>query len=341
MAQDGRGNRQVRYLRRPVGRLEESSFVVEDAPMPVPAEGEVLLRTLFLSIDPYMRRQMLGVGGYAVPLREGDVMQGRGIAEVMESRHPAHRPGDVVFGEIGWRLYAALPGGSLRPVDRSVRPLSLHLGLLGSPGLTAWVGLTDYGRPQPGETVVVSAAAGAVGSLVGQIAKLRGCRAIGIAGGAEKCAHVVRDLGFDACLDYRADGLEEALRQAAPGGVQVYFDNVGGAVLDAVLPNLAMGARIALCGMIAHYNATGPVAFRHLQSLLDKCVALTGFRIGFVPPERRAAAAAELMEWFRAGKLRWRETVSDGLETAPSALVGLFEGANTGKRIVRVAPGEG
>ncbi len=339
---DGGTNRQVLYLRRPVGRVEESGFAVAAAPMPAPAEGEVLLRTLFLSIDPYMRRQMMGVRGYAATLREGAVMPGRGIAEVLASRHPACRPGDIVFGEPGWQLYAALPGDSLRPVDAAVRPLSLHLGLLGSPGLTAWVGLTDYGRPAPGETVVVSAAAGAVGSLVGQIARLRGCRAIGIAGGAEKCAHVVRDLGFDACLDHRAEGLQAALREAAPDrGVDVYFDNVGGAVLDAVLPNLALGARIALCGMIAHYSATGPIAFRHLQSLLDNCVTLTGFRISYVPPERRAAAMEELLAWFRAGRLRWRETVSVGLETAPAALVGLFDGANTGKRIVRIDWGEG
>ncbi len=328
-------NRQVLYRRRPEGMVTEDCFAFAETPIPRPAAGEVLLRVRYLSIDPYMRRQMLGVQGYPTVLREGGVMTGRGIAEVVESRHPEWQPGTLVLAETGWQEWLAIaPRGLQRvaPVD----PPSLHLGLLGSSGETAWYGITRLGRPQPGETVVVSAASGAVGSAAGQIARLLGCRVIGIAGGAAKCAHVVERFGFDACLDYREPDLQGRLCAAAPQGVDVYFENVGGAVLDAVLPNLRMGARIPLCGLVSHYNAVGEIGFRNFSALLDMCVTLTGFRLGFVPRELRAEARQALLDWWREGRLRAEETVAQGLEAAPAALCGLFGGSHTGKQVVRL-----
>ncbi len=333
-------NRQVLYRRRPAGRLTEDCFAFAEAAVPPPEAGQVLLRNRFLSVDPYQRRQMLGVQGYPTELREGGVMTGRGVAEVVASRHPDWREGDVALGDFGWQDYALSHGQGLRRLDAAVRPLSLHLGLLGSSGETAWYGLTQLGRPEAGETVVVSAAGGAVGSAVGQIARLLGCRVVGIAGGAEKCAAVVDRFGFHACLDYRAPGLTERLRAAAPAGVDVCFENVGGAVLDAVLPVLNPGARVPLCGLVAHYNATQPYAFANVMKLLDQCVTLTGFRIGHVAPALREQARAALLGWWRQGALLAPETVTDGLETAPAALVGILDGGNIGKRVIRLPWGD-
>ncbi len=330
------GNRQVLYRRRPQGRLTEASFELAAAPRPEPPPGGLLVRLRYLSIDPYQRRQMLGIAGYPTELREGGVMTGRGIGRVVASRNPAWAEGEVVLGDFGWQEYAAASVQGLRRLDAAVRPLSLHLGLLGASGETAWYGLTQLGRPQPGQTVVVSAAGGAVGSIVGQIARLLGCRVIGIAGGAEKCAAVIARFHFDACLDYRAPGLTERLQAAAPAGVDICFENVGGAVLDAVLPVLNAGARVPLCGLVAHYNATEPYAFHNVMKLLDQRVTLTGFRIGQVAPELRAEARAALLGWWRQGLLQPAETVTEGLESAPAALVGLLDGGNIGKRIVRL-----
>ncbi len=246
----------------------------------------------------------------------------------------------MALGDFGWQDYALSHGQGLRRLDAAVRPLSLHLGLLGSSGETAWYGLTQLGRPEAGETVVVSAAGGAVGSAVGQIARLLGCRVVGIAGGAEKCAAVVERFGFHACLDYRAPNLTERLRAAAPAGVDVCFENVGGAVLDAVLPVLNPGARVPLCGLVAHYNATQPYAFANVMKLLDQCVTLTGFRIGHVAPALREQARAALLGWWRQGALLAPETVTDGLETAPAALVGILDGGNIGKRVIRLPWGD-
>lgn len=329
-------NRQVLYVRQPRGRLTEDCFRLAEAPLPCPALGEVLVRNRFLSVDPYQRRQMLGVRGYPTELRLGGVMTGRGVAEVVGSRHPDWREGDAVLGDFGWQHYAAAPVAALRRVDATVRPLSLHLGLLGASGETAWYGLVQLGRPRPRETVVVSAAGGAVGSAAGQIARLLGARSVGIAGGAEKCARAVQDFGYDTCLDHRAPELQEAVAIAAPEGVGVYFDNVGGAVLDAVLPSLAMGARVPLCGLAAHYNATEPLAFRNLMRLLDQCVTVTGFRIGLVAPALREEARQQLLAWWREGRLRAAETVTSGIETAPAALVGVLDGGHLGKRVVQL-----
>ncbi len=329
-------NRQVLYLRQPEGRLTEACFGHTESPVPTPNAGQVLLRTRYLSIDPYLRRQMLGVQGYPTLLREGGLMTGRGVAEVIASQHPAWQPGDLALAELGWQEYAAFNAATLKRLDASVHPASLHLGLLGASGETAWYGLTQLGQPRPGQTVLVSAAGGAVGSVVGQLARLLGCRVLGIAGGAEKCATVVRDFGFHACLDHRAPNLAARLQAAVPEGVDVYFENVGGAVLDAVLPVLNANARIPLCGLVAQYNATTPYAYANFMKLLDQCVTITGFRIGQVAPALRAQARAELLGWWRQGKLHAAETVTDGLHSAPAALVGILDGGNIGKRVVRL-----
>lgn len=330
-------HRQIIYVRAPDGMPDAGCFRTVEAPMPRPTDGQVLARTHFLSIDPYMRRQMGGGHGqYANPLKPGDVMIGRGVGVVIESRHPGFKAGEPVQGEFGWREHVALDGRGLRKLPADLKPLSLGLGLIGQSGATAVVGLVDIGRIKAGETVVVSAAAGAVGSAVGQVARIRGCRAIGIAGGPEKCRHVVADLGFDACIDYKAGPIEAALVAATPQGVDIYFDNVGGDILDAVLPRLNMNARVPVCGQISQYNRGESQGLRNVGVFLDKCVMLQGFRIGN-HLARRDQALDELMDWYRAGRLKCRETVAEGLDAAPAALVNMLSGGNIGKQVVRFA----
>ena len=330
-------DRQILYVRAPVGMPDAGCFRLVEAPMPSPGDGQVLVRTHYLSIDPYMRRQMGGGHGqYANPLKPGDVMIGRGVGRVIESRHAGLRVGDAVQAEFGWREHVVLDGRGLRKLPPDLEPMSLGLGLIGQSGATAVVGLVDIAQVQAGETVVVSAAAGAVGSVVGQISRIKGARAVGIAGGPEKCRHVVEDLGFDACIDYKAGPIEPELDRAAPDGVDVYFDNVGGEVLDAVLSRLNMNARVPVCGQISQYNAGGSQGLRNAHVFLDRCVTLRGFRIGN-HLARRDAALDELMDWFRAGRLKYRETVAEGLEAAPAALVNMLSGGNTGKQVVRLA----
>ena len=330
-------HREIIFVRAPDGMPDASCFRLVEAPMPKPADGQVLARTHFLSIDPYMRRQMGGGHGqYPNPLKPGDVMIGRGAGVVIESRHPDFRVGDAVQSEFGWREHVALDGRGLRKLPPDLKPLSLSLGIIGQSGATAMVGLVEIAHIKAGETVVVSAAAGAVGSAVGQIAKIKGCRAIGIAGGPEKCRHVVADLGFDDCIDYKAGPIGPALAKAAPQGVDIYFDNVGGDILDAVLPRLNMNARVPVCGQISQYNRSERQGLRNVGVFLDKCVMLQGFRIGS-HLARRDQALDELMDWFRAGRLRYRETVAEGLEAAPAALVNMLSGGNIGKQVVRLA----
>jgi len=329
-------HRQFIYVKVPDGMPDVGCFRLVEAPIPKPADGQVLARTHFLSIDPYMRRQMGGGHGqYANPLKVGDVMIGRGVGVVIETRHPDFKVGDAVQSEFGWREHVVLDGKGLRKLAPDLRPLSLSLGLIGQSGATAMVGLADIAGVKAGETVVVSAAAGAVGSAVGQIAKIKGCRAIGIAGGPEKCRHVVTDLGFDACIDYKAGAIGPALANAAPQGVDIYFDNVGGDVLDAVMPHLNANARVPICGQISQYNSRERQGLRNVGVLLDKCVRLQGFRIGN-HLARRDQALGELMAWYRAGHLKWRETVAEGFELAPAALVNMLSGGNIGKQVVRL-----
>lgn len=329
-------HKEVLFVEKPEGSVTERCFRLVDAPVPAPAEGQVLARTSFLSIDPYMRRMMGGARDYAQPLLPGHRMIGRGCGIVIDSRHPDFRVGDAVQGEFGWREHAVLDGRGLRKVPADLAPLSLSLGLVGQSGATAWVGLVDIARIKAGETVAVSAAAGAVGSAVGQIAKIMGCRTVGIAGGPEKCRHVVADLGFDHCLDYRAGNLQQALGEAAPQGIDIYFDNVGGEVLDAVLGRLNDFARIPICGQISQYQTSEKTGLRNVGALLDRSATMTGFRIG-QSLSRRDHALGELMGWWREGRLRWRETVAEGIGQAPAALVSMLAGRNYGKQVVRLA----
>ena len=330
-------NRQVRLRRRPVGAPTVDDFSIIDSPMPFARDGEVLRRTIYLSLDPYMRGRMNDTRSYAPSVALGEVMVGGTVSEIIESKNQsAFQPGDFVVGMDGWQQYASSPATGLRKIDPSVAPISTALGVLGMPGLTAYVGLLDIGRPVAGETVVVSAASGAVGSAVGQIARLKGCRAVGIAGSRAKCDYVVNELGFDAAVDYTRDGFAETLRDACPDGIDVYFDNVAGAVLEAVLRHINRGARIPLCGLISQYNATTPPRGPNLAPLLTNRALIRGF-IVFDHVDRFGAFLNECGAWVRRGDLRYREDIVDGLDAAPQAFIGLLEGRNFGKQLVRVA----
>jgi NADPH-dependent curcumin reductase CurA len=329
-------NRQILLKSRPEGWPTADNFELVEAPMPEPSDGEVLTRTLFLSLDPYMRGRMSAAKSYADPVPVGGVMGGGTVGEVVASRDANFKKGDIVLGFGGWRDYAALPGRSLRKLDPSLAPVSTALGVLGMPGLTAYVGLIDIGQPKAGETVVVSAASGAVGSVVGQLAKLRGCRAVGIAGGAGKCRFVVDELGFDACIDHRASDFPAQLKAACAGGIDVDFENVGGEVLQAVWPRLNDFARIVVCGLVAQYNDTTPRPGPNLQVLLTRRLTMRGFIVSD-HLARGAAFQAEIGPLVRSGKIKYKEHVVEGLERAPEALIGLLQGKNFGKVVVRVA----
>jgi NADPH-dependent curcumin reductase CurA len=330
-------NRQVRLKSRPVGEPKRDDFELVEAPMPTPGPGQVLSRTIYLSLDPYMRGRMNEARSYAPSVDLGQVMVGATVGEVVESRYAGLAKGDLVLGYDGWQEYAVAPGPGLRKLDPHAAPISTALGVLGMPGMTAYVGLLDIGRPKPGETVVVSAAAGAVGSAVGQIARFKGCRAVGIAGGPVKCDHVVKDLGFDAAVDYRAGDLFTALKRACPDGIDVYFDNVGGDVLKAVLRQINRGARIPLCGIIAQYNAPELPPGPNLGPVLVNRALIQGFIVSD-HVERMPEFLRECGEWVRTGRLKYREDVVDGLERSPEAFIGLLRGENLGKRLVRVSP---
>lgn len=320
----------------PQGWPSLENFRLEELPLGEPQQGQILLRNLWLSIDPYMRGRMNAARSYAPPQPLGEVMLGETVAEVLVSRHPDFAVGDHVVGRLGWQTHALSDGQGLRRITPDAGlPLSWHLGVLGMPGVTAWVGLFDYLQPQAGETVVVTAAAGAVGSVVGQLAKLAGCRVVGIAGGQAKCDHVVGELGFDACLDYRAAGLWPRLKEATPGRIDALFENVGGEIFDTLLGRMNAHARIALCGMIAQYNSA-PYPMRNLSSLLVNRIRLQGFIITELMA-RWPVALAALEDQLRAGRLRYRECVSEGLAQAPAALLAQLRGENFGKQLVRLA----
>lgn len=335
-------NRRITLVAHPKGLPGASDFRLDTRPIPEPAEGEVLLRTRYLSIDPYMRNLMDEVGpGYAAPVRLGQTMVGGTVSRVVASRNPRFQVGETVLSNAGWQDYALSDGSELMPLEELAQP-SLALGGLGMPGFTAYVGLLDIGQPRPGETVVVAAATGAVGSVVGQLAKLKGARVVGIAGGAEKCRHAIEVLGFDACLDHRAPDLKSRLAAACPDGIDVYFENVGGEVLDAVIPLLNLHARIPVCGFIAHYNdpqdAGSGVDKRPqlLAILLQKRVRMQGFIILDHYADRFAAFRREMLQWVADGSVVLKEDLVDGLERAPAALIGLLQGHNLGKVVVRV-----
>ena len=329
-------NLQIVLASRPQGQVAEKNFRLVESAVPSPGEGEVLVRNLYLSLDPYMRMRMNEGKSYAPPVQVGDVMVGGTIGEVIESKDPRFKKGDIVAGRAGWQLYATADAGTLRKIDTRGAPLSTALGVVGMPGVTGWYGLLRIGEPKPGETVVVSAASGAVGSVVGQIARLKGCRAVGIAGGPVKCDYVVKELGFDACVDYKSDAFESRLREATPDGIDIYFENVGGAVLDKVLPLLNAFARIPFCGYISEYDDSGSYGVQHLRSLLVNRVRLQGFIIS-EHLEIWDQALADLSGWLGAGKLTYRETIAIGLENAPAAFIGMLQGRNLGKQIVKLA----
>jgi NADPH-dependent curcumin reductase CurA len=329
-------NRRILLKNRPTGAPSTNDFELAEGPLPEPRDGEVLTRTLFLSLDPYMRGRMSAAKSYAKPVGLGDVMTGGTVGEVVTSHHQGLAPGDIVVGQGGWQDYAALPGALLRKLDPNLAPISTALGVLGMPGMTAYVGLLDIGRPKAGETVVVSAASGAVGAVVGQIAKIHGCRVVGVAGGQAKVDYVVRELGFDAAVDHRAPDLAEKLAAAAPQGVDVYFENVGGATQKAVWPLLNDFARIAVCGLIAQYNEPTPPPGPPILDVLRKRLTVQGFIVSD-HGRRQPDFLRDVGGWVRAGKVKYREDIVDGLENAPEAFIGLLQGKNFGKLVVKVA----
>ena len=343
MPQERQLNRRIVLGSRPEGAPTPANFRLETGAVPEPAEGELLVRSVYLSLDPYMRGRMSEAPSYAPPVAIGDVMVGGVVGRVEASRLSGYAVGDWVLGYTGWQDYALSDGKGLTRLGASVPHPSWALGVLGMPGFTGTMGLLDIGKPKPGETVVVAAATGAVGSVVGQIAKIKGCRAVGIAGRADKCRYAVEDLGFDACVDHRDSELPRRLAEACPRGIDVYFESVGGVVFDAVLPLLNASARVPLCGLIAHYNASNlpPGPDRSpllLGTLLRRRIRMQGFIIFDDYGERWDEFVRQMTAWLAEGRIRYREDIVDGLENAPQALIGLLEGRNFGKQVVRVGP---
>ncbi|MDP9013987.1 MAG: NADP-dependent oxidoreductase [Pseudomonadota bacterium] len=334
-------NRRIVLAARPQGKAALDSFRLDQVTIPGLRDGEVLLRTLWLSLDPYMRGRMSDAPSYAAPVALGAVMTGGTVARVEESRHTAYRAGELVVAMSGWQEFAISDGTGLVKLPPDIARPSYALGVLGMPGLTAYIGLLEIGKPQAGETVVVAAATGAVGSVVGQIAKIKGCRVVGIAGSAEKCDWAVRELGFDACVDHRSAALDASLAAACPKGIDVYFENVGGMVFRAVVPLLNTHARVPVCGVISQYNETaqpsdGDSVQALMRTVLVKRLTLSGFIFSDVYGDRRAELLADLGAWVAAGKIRYREDIVRGLENAPGAFLGLLEGRNFGKLVVDV-----
>lgn len=335
-------NQQIVLASRPVGAPNLQNFRLDEVLVPEIQSGEILLRTTYLSLDPYMRGRMSDAKSYAAPVALGDVMVGATVSRVELSRHSGFAVGDVVVSYQGWQKFAVSNGSGVTKLDSNMSHPSLALGVLGMPGFTAYMGLLDIGQPKAGETVVVAAASGAVGSVVGQIAKLKGCYVVGIAGGAEKCKFVVEDLGFDACIDHHATDFAAQLQAACSRGIDVYFENVGGVVFDAVLPLLNPKARVPLCGMIANYNDTalpaGPDRLTLLtRTLLSKRIKMQGFIIFDDFGPRFGEFFTQMSEWLAGGKIKFREDIVEGLENAPEAFIGMLTGKNFGKLVVHIA----
>ena len=330
-------NRRIVFAKRPDGKPTEDCFRLETVALEALSEGQVLVCNHVLSVDPYIRMRMEAVDSYAPVMAIGELLVGRTVGQVVDSRDPAFQQGDWVVGRLGWQDYSSAAAAELQKITpgASTAPLTAYLGSLGSTGITAWVGLMEFGRPKAGETVLVSAASGAVGSVVGQLAKQLGCHVVGIAGGAEKCGIVKNEFRFDDCIDYKSDTFEAALVEALPRGADVYFDNVGGSITDRVLPHLTLFSRIALCGLVSQYNGIAPYRMQHYRELFNKRVTLRGF----VLSDHRdlwPAASKALHEAFAAGHLHYRETIAEGLENAPLAFINMLDGANIGKQLVRL-----
>ena len=332
-------NRQFRLASRPTGMVTRENFTLKEEPIPTPADGEFLVKILYLSLDPAMRGWMNDRRSYVPPVQIDEVMRALAAGIVTASEHPDFPEGSYVVGVFGVQEYAVSDGGGIIAVDPQLVPLPTYLGTLGMPGMTAYFGLLDIGEPKEGDTVVVSGAAGGVGTVAGQIAKIKGCRVVGIAGGAEKCSYIVDELGFDAAIDYKSQDVRAALKEHCPDGVNVYFDNVGGDILDAVLSRLARGARIVICGAISQYNADGRMQGpSNYMSLLVNRARMEGFVV-FDYADRYMHAAMEMAGWMAEGKLKSREDVVEGFESFPETLQRLFKGENIGKLVLKVSDG--
>ncbi len=332
-------NRQITLAARPVGYPKETDFKLVQTTIPKPEDGHVLLKTLYLSVDPYMRGRMNASRSYAANVEHNEVMVGGVISEVIESRHSHFQVGDIVNANTGWQEYAASGTDGLRKIDPSIAPISTGIGILGMPGLTAYFGLLEVGKLQDGETVFVSGAAGAVGSAVGQIAKIRGCRVVGSAGTDEKIDYITDELGFDAGFNYKnATDYQAKLAELCPDGIDVYFDNVGGQITDAVFPNLRVKGRVVICGQISQYNLENPeTGPRFLWHLITQRARIEGFLV-FEFADRYAEALPQMAEWIKQGKLKYRETIAEGgIEKAPAAFISMLKGGNIGKQLVKIA----
>ncbi len=329
-------NKRIVLASHPEGWVTPENFRLETTPAGQPAEGQVLVKNLWLSLDPYMRGRMSQQKSYVKGVEVGEVMTGQTVGEVVDSKHAGFARGDTVLTGLGWQLYGCAKGEELVKVDGTQVPLSYYLGCLGMPGLTAYFGLKEIGAPKAGDTVVVSAASGAVGSVVGQLAKAWGARAVGIAGGSAKCDYVVKELGFDACVDYKAGNLYRDLKEACPKGIDVNFENVGGDVLDTVLRHMNPFSRIIVCGLISDYNATEPYAIRNYRSILVNRIRMQGM-IVFDWQKRYPEGIKELSGMLASGRLKYRESVIEGIENAPQGLIGLLKGQNFGKQLVKLA----
>lgn len=342
MSISSRINRRYVLAQRPQGMPSDQDFRLEKVAQPEPEQGQVLLRTLYLSLDPYVRGRLDDAPSYSPPLAIGDVICGGTVCRVEQSQHPDYQVGDLVLAYTGWQDYALSDGEGLQKLDANMAHPSYALGLLGMPGFTGYMGLTDIGNPQAGETVVVAAATGAVGSVVGQVAKLRGCRAVGIAGGVEKCRYAVEKLGFDVCIDHRAPDFAHQLKQACDKGIDVYYENVGGTVFDAVLPLLNTKARIPVCGMISQYNGHHSDHQQDrlplfMSTILKKRMRVEGFIISQDYGDRYPEFYAQMSTWLAQGKIVFKEDIVDGLENSITAFQGLLSGKNFGKLIIKVA----
>ena len=334
--------REIHLASRPEGMPMAQNFTLVNKALAPLADGQVLIKNLWMSVDPYMRGRMSDAPSYAAPVEIDEVMTGGAVSRVERSLNPKFQEGDLVVGATGWQSHSISDGRNIIPVPSGLPSPSMALGVLGMPGMTAYMGLMDIGQPQSGETLVVAAASGAVGSVVGQVAKIKGLRVVGVAGGADKCRYVVEELGFDACIDHKGANFASELALACPKGIDIYYENVGGKVFDAIVPLLNPKARIPLCGLIASYNASeapsGPDRLPQLQrTLLTKRVRIQGFIVFDDYGDRQPEFVSAMAPWVRDGKVKFREDVVDGLENAPEAFIGLLEGRNFGKLVVRVA----
>ena len=332
-------NRQITLASRPVGYPKESDFKLVESPIPTPEDGQVLLKTIYLSVDPYMRGRMNQARSYAANVEYNEVMIGGVVAQIVESKHSEFQVGEIVNAHIGWQEYGVSGGEGLRKIDPSIAPISTGVGILGMPGLTAYFGLLDVGKLQEGESVFVSGAAGAVGSVVGQIAKIKGCRVVGSAGTDEKISYILDELGFDAAFNYKdISDYYTKLGELFPDGIDVYFDNVGGSITDAVFPNLRLKGRVVICGQISQYNLENPeTGPRFLWHMITKRARIEGFLVSDFGA-KHADALNQMAEWVQQGKLKYRETIAEGgIQKAPSAFISMLKGGNIGKQLVKIA----